>query len=108
MRNPIQDLRIIGFAEGMSFLILLFVAMPLKYGAGMPLPVRIVGTLHGILFILYTVAALRAAWSRKWPFLRLVEALIASLYPFGTFVFDRKLRAELLNFQGTEPAAGEK
>jgi len=95
MRNPVQDLRIIGFAEGISYLLLLFVAMPLKYAAGLPLAVRIVGTLHGVLFILYVVAALRAACSRKWPFLRLLEALIASLYPFGTFVFDRKLRAEL-------------
>lgn len=96
MRNPVQDLRIIGFAEGISFLLLLFVAMPLKYAAGLPLAVRIVGTLHGVLFILYVAAAMRAAWSRKWPFLRLLEAFIASLYPFGTFVFDRRLRAELL------------
>lgn len=95
MRNPVLDLRIIGFAEGISFLLLLFVAMPLKYAAGLPLAVRIVGTLHGVLFILYVAAALRAAWSRKWPLLRVLEALGASLYPFGTFVFDRKLRAEL-------------
>jgi integral membrane protein len=101
MRNPVEDLRIVGFVEGMSYLILLFVAMPLKYGAGLPLAVRIVGAIHGGLFVLYVAAALRAARSRRWTFLRLLEALWASLYPFGTFVFDRKLRAELVEEQTT-------
>lgn len=92
MRNSITDLRIVGAAEGISFLLLLGVAMPMKYFAGMPLAVRIVGTLHGVLFLLYLVAVFRAARLNCWSWVRIVEAIWASLYPFGTFLLDRKLR----------------
>ena len=95
MRNPITDLRLIGALEGVSFLVLLFVAMPLKYLAGMPLAVRVVGMVHGVLFLAYIVAVARAARSRRWSLGRIVEALVASLYPFGTFLLDRKLREEV-------------
>ncbi len=101
MRNPITDLRVIGGLEGVSFLVLLFVAMPLKYVAGMPLAVRVVGMLHGVLFLLYIVAVARAARSRRWSIGRIVEALVASLYPFGTFLLDRKLREEV------DPSSGD-
>ena len=94
MRNPITDLRLIGALEGVSFLVLLFAAMPMKYLAGMPLGVRVVGMLHGVLFLLYLVAVARAARWRRWSPGRIVEALVASLYPFGTFLLDRKLREE--------------
>lgn len=94
MRNAIVHLRIVGIAEGISFLVLLLIAMPLKYFAGMPLGVRIVGSLHGALFILYVVVALRAAWLCGWRWTKTLEVLLASLYPFGTFILDRKLRAE--------------
>ncbi len=95
MRNPITDLRVIGALEGVSFLVLLFVAMPLKYFAGMPLAVRVVGMVHGVLFLAYIVAVARAARSRRWSLGRIVGALVASLYPFGTFQLDRKLREEV-------------
>ncbi|UUO06232.1 DUF3817 domain-containing protein [Blastopirellula sp. J2-11] len=94
MRNSITDLRIVGALEGLSFLLLLGVAMPMKYVAGEPLAVRVAGTLHGVLFLLYMVAVVRAARSNCWPFERIFEAIIASLYPLGTFVLDRKLREE--------------
>lgn len=93
-RKAIQHLRWIGFVEGWSFLILLGIAMPLKYLAEMPLAVRIVGAIHGILFIWYVWAVLRAARVREWPSNRKWEALIASIWPCGTFYFDRKLAKE--------------
>lgn len=93
-RDPVRDFRWIAIAEGVSFLLLLFIAMPLKYWAGIPLWVRIVGSIHGGLFLLYIWAALRAAHHDKWSFKQVAIALIASLLPFGPFVIDHKLKQD--------------
>lgn len=93
--TALRQLRLVAFLEGASFLVLLFVAMPLKYLAGLPLAVRIVGSLHGALFVLFLVALYRAASSRDWPGRRTVTAFVASVLPFGTFVFDASLRREI-------------
>ena len=93
--RSLHQLRIVAFLEGMSFLVLLFIAMPLKYLAGQPLAVRVVGLIHGILFLAFVVALFRAARARTWPLRRSGLALLASLLPFGTFVLDRSLRAEI-------------
>ena len=85
----------------MSFLVLLFIAMPLKYGAGKPLAVKIVGSGHGALFVLYVAAALYAALWHRWPFPKLLKILAASLYPFGTFLIDRPLREEAAAREGS-------
>lgn len=97
MRNPVTALRLIGFAEGVSYLLLLGVAVPLKYIAGMPEPVRVVGWLHGVLFVLYVIAVVRAARWRRWPWVQTLEALAASVFPLGTFLLDGKLRREQLD-----------
>ena len=93
--TALRQLRLVAFLEGASFLVLLFVAMPLKYLAGLPLAVRIVGSLHGALFVLFLVALYRAARSRDWAGRRTVTAFAASILPFGTFVFDASLRREI-------------
>jgi integral membrane protein len=77
------------------FLILLFIAMPLKYLAGLPLAVRVVGSIHGALFLLFLAVLYRAARARTWPRRRSITALVASILPFGTFVFDASLRREI-------------
>ena len=91
----LRHLRIVAFLEGTSFLILLFVAMPLKYLAGLPLAVRIVGLIHGLLFLVFMAALYRAADDCRWPVRRSLSAFVASIVPFGTFVFDRSLRHEI-------------
>lgn len=91
MSNPLTQFRIVALAEGLSFLVLLGIAMPLKYIAGQPEAVRIVGSIHGGLFLLYVIAVFRAALYCKWPIRSIAEALVASLLPFGPFVFDRKV-----------------
>lgn len=93
--NALRQLRIVGLLEGLSFVVLLFVAMPLKYWASMPLAVRVVGSVHGLLFILFCGALFRAAFDRDWPLKRSAIAFVASLLPFGTFVFDRSLKREM-------------
>lgn len=93
--NELRQFRWVAFLEGLSFVLLLFVAMPLKYWAGLPLAVRVVGGVHGLLFVLFLAALFRAALERGWPPRRWALALFSSLVPFGTFVFDRSLRREL-------------
>ena len=92
--TPLGRLRLLGLIEGWSFVILLLVAMPLKYLAGLPLAVRIVGSAHGALFVLYCIYVLNIAADRDWPFKRTLLALGASVVPLGTFFFDRSLKAE--------------
>ena len=92
--TSIGRLRVIGFWEGVSFLVLLGIAMPLKYYAGRPGAVRVVGMVHGILFILYVWAAIQAALDHKWTWKRAALVLIASLLPAGPFVVDAKLLRE--------------
>ena len=92
LKTPIGRVRLAGLLEGVSFLVLLGVAMPLKYLAGMPLAVRVVGLAHGLLFILY-VALIAVLWSRRqWSPARAAHALVLGLLPFGTFVLDRRIR----------------
>lgn len=80
----------LGRFEGASLLILLFIAMPLKYLAGDPTAVRWVGSIHGGLFILYVLAIFIAMSMQNWSFRKVVLALILSSVPFGTFYFERK------------------
>jgi integral membrane protein len=90
----IRDLRVIGIAEGISFLVLLLIAMPIKYVLGNPLPVKYTGWVHGILFIAYVFAVLRTAWSLKWNLKRTALFQAASLVPLATFILDKNLKKE--------------
>lgn len=93
--SALRQFRVVALLEGLSFVVLLFVAMPLKYWAGLPLAVRVVGAVHGVLFVLFVPALFRAATEHEWPARRWLLAFGASLVPFGTFLFDRTLRREL-------------
>ena len=93
-RSPIGRLRLVGLFEGISFLVLLVIAMPLKYVAGLPGPVLVVGWAHGAVFILYLLAVAHAALADRWSPLKILAALVASVVPFGPFVFDAWLLRE--------------
>jgi integral membrane protein len=94
LSTPIGRLRAIGMLEGTSFLLLLGVAMPLKYLAGMPLAVKIVGWIHGLLFVLFCAALVHAMRSSGLSWYRASTVFVAALLPFGPFVIDKKLRDE--------------
>jgi integral membrane protein len=94
LKTSIGRLRAIGLAEGVSFLLLLGVAMPLKYLAGFPQAVTAAGWLHGLLFITFCVALTQAHQEAQWTAWRSTTVLIAALLPFGPFVIDRRLREE--------------
>lgn len=90
--HPLRFLRIIGVLDGLSLITLLFISMPLKYFADLPLFVTVNGSIHGGIFMLYVVAIaivqLRIQWSVSWSLLSVFVAFI----PFGNFVLDMKLK----------------
>ena len=92
LKTLVNWLRTIGYCEGISFLVLLGIAMPLKYCAGMPLAVKIAGTIHGVLWVLYVAAILQARVALKRPNGWVAYGLVASVLPFGPFVFDAWMR----------------
>lgn len=94
MKTALSRLRVIGNIEGISYLLLLGVAMPLKYLAEMPMAVKIAGSIHGFLFVAFMVALANVWKSEKWSFKKLSLAFIASLVPFGTFYLDKQIRQE--------------
>lgn len=95
LKTTLGRLRVIGFLEGLSFLILLGVAMPLKYRWGNPEPVRVVGMAHGVLFLAYLWATAFAMLEYKWTLKRSLLVAMASVVPFGPFYADAKwMRAE--------------
>lgn len=95
LATPIGRLRLIGLIEGTSTLVLFFIAMPIKYiealGAN-PLPVRIVGSIHGGLFLLYLAAVALVALRPGLPGKLLAMAVGAAVVPFGPFLLDGRLK----------------
>jgi integral membrane protein len=92
MEIRVKYLRVIGISEGISFLVLLLIAMPLKYYFGLPLAVKIAGWVHGILFIAYVAAVCFCIQAMRWNWFSVLVALGAALLPLGTFVLDKELK----------------
>lgn len=88
----IKTLRWVGFLEGISFLLLLFIAMPMKYMFDNPILVKYVGMGHGVLFIAFLVVLFVVCEKQKWSLKIFILGLIASILPFGPFIFDAKLK----------------
>lgn len=86
--------RLISILEGISYLLLLFIAMPLKYLAGADWAVKYVGWVHGLLFVLFCLLLLNVWIKYSWSFGRTTLAFIASLLPFGTFVLEKKMQRD--------------
>lgn len=93
--TELRRFRLVAFLEGLSFVVLVFFAMPLKYWAGLPVAVRIIGMAHGLFFLAFVACLFDVALKRGWSPSRWGLAFVASLVPFGTFVFDRTLKREI-------------
>jgi integral membrane protein len=89
--SAIGRFRVIAICEGISFLILLLIAMPLKYFAGYPQAVLIVGWIHGFLFIIYMISGYNLKITNNWSLQKTLLAFVASLIPLGPFILDRKI-----------------
>jgi integral membrane protein len=90
--KQLKLLTIVGYTEGFSFLLLLGIAMPLKYMMGFPAAVKWIGMAHGILFLGYLVVLLATAVRVKLPIWAVPCGVIAAVMPFGPFVFDHLLK----------------
>jgi len=90
MAAALTRFRVMAYIVGVFLLILVFVAMPLKYFADQPTLVAIVGPIHGFLYMVYLVTAFDLAVRAKWPFTRTVLVLLAGTIPVMSFVAERK------------------
>ncbi len=91
MKPDFTILRWVALFEGTSLLLLLFIAMPLKYYMSMPEAVKIVGIAHGILFLSFLVILFSHAAKRELGLMKTIAGFFASFIPFGTFVFKAKV-----------------
>lgn len=115
-KNPIAFLRNIAFIEGVSYLILLFIAMPLKYIWAQPQMVRIVGMAHGVLFVIFCASLLQTTIAARWPLGRSALIFLASIVPFGPWLIDRRMKnyeaeffqGHLASTRGPNPSSGLK
>lgn len=87
--------RLTAFLEGVSYILLLFIAVPIKYLLNEALYVKILGMPHGMLFILYILFSIIAKIKYNWNFRKFLVISIASLVPFGTFYIDKKYLTKL-------------
>ena len=94
LSSSVGRLRVVGLVEGTSFLLLLFIAMPLKYMMDQPAGVYWLGRAHGGLWLLYLMALVDAWLDRDWSLFKVAALFVASVLPFGPFIADRKLKGE--------------
>ncbi len=94
LKTPIGRLRLIAILEAISFLVLLGIAMPLKYMAGITNAVKYVGWGHGLLFLAFCAALIYAMQATRLPLWKAAMVFVASLLPFGPFFVDHKLKEE--------------
>lgn len=90
VENSVKAFRLISSMEAISFLVLLGIAMPLKYIWDMPGMVQSIGWIHGLLFVLYIIGALVMYKKFKWSLSVLAIVMLCSLLPFGPFYAERK------------------
>jgi integral membrane protein len=89
-------LRIIGFLEGISLLVLIFIAVPLKYYAHQPQLVKMLGPVHGALFLLFVINTISVGVEQQWSFKTTTwKVLLACMIPFGTFYIDKKILSKM-------------
>ncbi len=93
LNTTLGRLRLVALCEGISYVLLLGIAMPLKYLYDRPEAVRITGILHGILFILLALALYQTHRRRQWDMKFSAIVMISSMLPLGAFWMDRKLKA---------------
>jgi len=91
-----KSFRLISLIEGVSLLVLLFIAMPLKYKLGMSEAVWYAGTTHGTLFLIYLVMSLVTSHQQQWPVIKWLLIFLAGVLPFGFVAVDKKLKKEMV------------
>jgi integral membrane protein len=96
LKSKVGQFRIIGFLEGTSLLILVFITVPMKYIFGNPIGSEVIGPIHGFLFLLYVYYTLIISSEQNWKFKNITwKVLLASFIPFGTFYIDKKILSKV-------------
>lgn len=95
MKSALTRYRVIAYIVGVMLLVLLFVAMPLKYFGDNPAVMNVVGPMHGFLYVVYLLGAFDLARRLHWPLLRLLLVALAGTIPFVSFYAERKVTHEL-------------
>lgn len=90
MFSLLNSFRVIALLEGVSYILLLFIATPIKYFGDNEMYVKLLGMPHGILFLAYIVLAIMVGQELKWKNRTLTIVLLASIIPFGTFYIEKK------------------
>lgn len=96
LNDVLTRFRIISAIEGLSYLILVFIAMPIKYMAGNPYPVKIFGMMHGVLFIIFMISLFETKIRKSWDTGMMFQLFVLSLIPFGAFLIERKVKPKAL------------
>ncbi len=94
-KTTIGRLRIIGFLEGISLLVLVLIAVPMKYFFDNPSGSSLVGPVHGMLFLLFIANAIYVGKIRRWKYSTIFKVLLSSIIPFGTFYIDHILLSKI-------------
>jgi integral membrane protein len=95
LSKPLSRLRFIGLLEGCTLLILVAIAAPLRHLAGFPIATRVMGPIHGFVFILYLVALIDCISGGAWTAREIARGAFACLVPFGTFLNDGLIRRKI-------------
>jgi integral membrane protein len=94
LSTPVGRLRVISLLEAVSFLVLIFIAVPVKYAGDNPNPVHVMGPVHGALFILYVLSTWQVRQALSWSNVVTVKVLVAAVIPFAPFWVERWLRTQ--------------
>lgn len=90
--SPLTRFRVVSLVEGVSYIVLVGVAMPLKYFAGNTTAVPLVGRVHGGLFVVFMIALASVALADRWSRREVAIAFVAAMLPFGAFWLERRFR----------------
>jgi len=90
-RARLRLMRTVSLLEGSTLLLLIFVAVPLRHLAGLPIATRIMGPIHGLAFLLYVWMLLKTVSEGNWSRSETTRLIIAAFIPFGAFVNERRL-----------------
>jgi integral membrane protein len=98
LKSKIGRLRIIGFLEGISLLVLIFIAVPMKHYFGNPSLTKLMGPIHGAIFLLFLFNTLSVGVEQNWKFKTTTwKVILACFVPFGTFYIDSKILSKLVD-----------
>lgn len=94
LKSTIGRFRVISAIEGLSYLLLVFIAMPIKYIGENPYPVKVLGMIHGVLFIIFMISLFESKIKKNWDTGYMFQLFVLSLIPFGAFFIEKRVKSQ--------------